>query len=226
MWWPFQSPAIRPGPYAKVDIGAGTTHASLYRIFGDIQTPKRGLAFFGAVTVAVGMDAIDQAIAESQGLDGDCLALRGLEQSILEANGKARGATIPVREEIYEAYRKAWIETHRKINKYPAELAAWANHRVFVIGGGSLLPILVDTVRVHPGRGDKVQLAVLEQPPDLTRADGQKVKTAELPLVTVAYGLSNIGLSIPEALTPDQVPPMPDKDERRNRLDRDDIYGK
>ena len=26
MWWPFQSPAVSAGPYAKVDIGAGTTH--------------------------------------------------------------------------------------------------------------------------------------------------------------------------------------------------------
>ena len=127
MWWPFQSPAVRPGPYAKIDIGAGTTHASLYRIYGDTQTPKRGLAFFGAATVAVGMDAMDRAIAESQELGGDCLSLRGLEKSILDESGKARGATIPVREHIYEAYRKAWIETYRKINHYHAELDAWAS---------------------------------------------------------------------------------------------------
>jgi hypothetical protein len=226
MWWPFQSPAISAGPYAKVDIGAGTTHASLYRIFGDPRTPKRGMAFFGAVTVAIGMDAIDRAIAESEGLGGDCLALRGLEQSILQTNGKARGATIPVREQIYAAYGKAWIETYHKIEKYAAELAAWADHKVFVIGGGSVLPLLVETVRVHPGRKQKLQLAILELPADLIRSDGKKISRAELPFVTVAYGLSNIGLSIPEALTPDQVPTMPDRDERRNRLDREDIYAK
>jgi hypothetical protein len=47
-----------------------------------------------------------------------------------------------------------------------------------------------------------------------------------LPFVTVTYGLSNIGLSIPEALTPDEVPPMPDRIERRNRLDHEDTYAK
>ncbi len=71
-----------------------------------------------------------------------------------------------------------------------------------------------------------LDLAALEQPADLVRTDNKKVTIGELPFVTVAYGLSNIGLSIPEALTPDEVPPMPDRTERRNRLDREDIYAK
>jgi len=226
MWWPFQSPAIAAGPYAKVDIGAGTTHASLYRIFGTAQTPKTGLAFFGAVTVAYGMDAVDSAIAESEGMTVDCLTLRGRERSILQASARARGALIPVKEQIYDAYRKAWIETHRKISEYVAELQAWRGHRVFVIGGGSLLPLLVETVRVHPGRQTPLQLATLEQPTDLILADNKRVTGDELPFITVAYGLSNIGLSIPEALTPDEVPPMPDRNERLVRLDHEDIYAK
>jgi hypothetical protein len=172
------------------------------------------------------MDAVDSAIAESEGITGDCLKLRGLEQSILQSSAKARGALIPVREEIYEAYRKAWIETHHKIKQYVAELQAWSQHKVFVIGGGSLIPILVETVRVHPGRQLPLQVATLEHPTDLSRSDKRRITGEELPFITVAYGLSNIGLSIPEALTPDQVPPMPDQNERRDRLDRDDIYGK
>lgn len=226
MWWPFQSPAIAAGPYAKVDIGAGTTHSSLYRIFGSTRTPKTGLAFFGAVTVPVGMDAVDSAIAESEGLKGDCLALRGLEPSILRTNAKARGALIPVKEQIYEAYRKAWIETYRKISGYTAELNAWREHKIFVIGGGSLIPPLVETVRLHPGRHTPLELASLEHPTDLVRSDEKRITGDELPFITVAYGLSNIGLSIPEAFTPDQVPPMPNRTERIARLDHEDIYSK
>src|SRR5438093_4693723 len=41
MWWAFQSPAIRPGTYAKVDIGAGTTNSSLFRIFEKPQDGRR-----------------------------------------------------------------------------------------------------------------------------------------------------------------------------------------
>jgi len=225
MWSPFQSPAVASGPYAKVDIGAGTTHASLFRIMQKAGV-KNGLAFFGAVSVPVGMDAVDKAIAESQNLGGDCLSLRGLEDSILKADGKARGALIPVKEDIYEAYRKAWIKTYQKINEVVAELSAWRKHKVFVIGGGSLVSTLVETNRIHPSLRTSLDLAYLEPPADLSHIDNTKVAKSELPFVAVAYGLSNIGLSIPEALTPDQIPPLPDKDEPRLRLDRDDIYAK
>ena len=225
MWWPFQSPAVAAGPYAKVDIGAGTTHASLFRIVQK-NGIKTGLAFFGAVSVPVGMDAVDNAIAESQQLGGDCLSLRGLEESILRRDGKARGALIPVNDDIYEAYRKSWIETYRKINETVAELSAWRNHKVFVIGGGSLVSALVEANRIHPGLRRPLELALLESPADLVHINSTKVSKNELPFVAVAYGLSNIGLSIPEALTPDQIPPLPDQNDPRLRLDRDDMYGK
>lgn len=54
----------------------------------------------------------------------------------------------------------------------------------------------------------------------------RRVSKNELPFVAVAYGLSNIGLSIPEALTPDQIPALPNKREPQLRLDREDIYAK
>jgi hypothetical protein len=227
MWWPFQSPAVAAGPYAKIDIGAGTSHSSLYRIFGDVQTPKRGIAFFGASTVSVGMDAVDRVLGKCQGMSNDGLALRGQEESILQGNPKARTAVAAVRNQIYDAYRKAWIQTYRKIQDYPAERTAWQDHRMFTIGGGSLVGELVDPMLVHPsGANPHIQPALLELPPDLIRADGKKIHKDELRFITVAYGLSNIGLSIPEAFTPDEVPPMPEPSERRIRLDRDDIYAK
>jgi hypothetical protein len=95
---------------------------------------------------------------------------------------------IPVRDQIYEAYRKAWIEKCRKINEYVAELQAWSEHKVFVIGGGSRLPLLVDTVRVHPGHQTPLQLATLEQPTDLARSDKQRITGEELPFITIATG--------------------------------------
>lgn len=90
MWWPFQSPAIAAGPYAKVDIGAGTTHSSLYRIFGNNRTPKTGIAFFGAVTVPVGMDAVDSAIADSQKLGRRLPCAEGFGE--LNSAGQRHGA--------------------------------------------------------------------------------------------------------------------------------------
>jgi hypothetical protein len=187
MWWPFQSPAVGPGPYAKLDIGAGTTHASLYRIYGNFKIPKTGIAFFGASTVPVGMDAVDKAIAQSIRHTGDCLSLRGREQSILSGNIAAQNGITDVRGKISLAYSQAWIQTSQKIGQCVAEHDEWHNHKIFMIGGGSLVPLLVDSMRVHPGRSDiHVDLALLEPPPDLMRADGQLITRDQLPFAAVA----------------------------------------
>jgi hypothetical protein len=43
IWWLMRSPSVRAGPYSKIDIGAGTAHANLFRIFGPAESPKREL---------------------------------------------------------------------------------------------------------------------------------------------------------------------------------------
>jgi hypothetical protein len=67
-----------------------------------------------------------------------------------------------------------WIETYRKINETVAELSAWRTHKVFVIGGGSLVSSLVETNRVHPGLRTPLELAVLESPADLDISTTQR----------------------------------------------------
>ena len=197
IWWLLRSPSVRAGPYAKVDIGAGTTHANLFRIFGTAQTARRSLVRSGAAAVPVGMDSVDHAIAKYQGLSGDCLALRGLEQSILQADATVSEALVPVGEQIYDSYRKAWSEACSKMCSNALELSSWRQHRVFVTGGGSRLPSLVDTVRMHPEQGEPLSVMTLEQPADLVRADHKKITSEELPFLTVAYGLSNMESFLP-----------------------------
>lgn len=226
MWWPFQSPAIPVGPYAKIDIGAGTTHASLYRIYSSSQGVKGGIAFFGASSVAVGMDALDRAIATHKNLGGNCLALRGMEDNILRGDPAVVRAVGNVTEDIYLAYRQAWIESYRKMDKFITERKAWDQHMIFAIGGGSLVSTVMEVTRRHPGLGTRLEFAALDPPEDLLQMDKTKVPVNELAFLAVAYGLSNIGLSIPEVSTPDQVPPMPDLGEQRRRLDSNDIYAK
>jgi hypothetical protein len=197
IWWLLRSPSVGAGPYAKIDIGAGTTHANLLRIFGPVQSPKRSMVRSGAAAVPVGMDAVDQVIAQCQGLNGECLTLRGSEQPILQANAKVREALMPVGEQIYDSYRKAWIEACRKIGNNALELSSWRQHRVFMTGGGSLLPFLVDTFRKHPDHREPLSVMKLEQPTDLIRADRKEITSEELPFVTVAYGLSNMESFLP-----------------------------
>lgn len=197
IWWLMRSPSVRAGPYAKVDIGAGATHANFFRIFGPVQTAKRSLVRYGAAADPVGMDALDRAIAEWQGSNRDCLTLRGLEQSILQENAKGKDATIPVCEQIYDSCRKAWSEACSKIRGNALELSSWRQQKVIVVGGGSRLPLLIDTVRVHPDQREPLSVMTLEQPTDLVRADRKEIASDEFPFVTVAYGLSNMGSFLP-----------------------------
>jgi hypothetical protein len=197
IWWLMRSPSVRAGPYAKIDIGAGTTHANLFRIFGPGQSPKRSLVRYGAAAVPVGMGAVNRTMAECQGLNRECLPVRGFEQPILQADAKVREALMPVREQIYDSYRKAWIETCRKMGNNALELSCWRQQKVFVTGGGSLLPFLVDKVRMHPDHREPLSVMTLEQPIDLVRADHTKITSEELPFVTVAYGLSNMESFLP-----------------------------
>jgi hypothetical protein len=104
---------------------------------------------------------------------------------------------MPVGEQIYDSYRKAWIETCRKIGSNALELSCWRQHKVFVTGGGSLLPFLVEIVRMHPDEREPLSVMTLEQPIDLVRADHKKIASEELPFVTVAYGLSNMESFLP-----------------------------
>jgi hypothetical protein len=143
------------------------------------------------------MNAMNRAIAERQGLNNDWLALRGLEQSILQTNAKVSEALMPVGEQIYDSYRKAWSEACIKMGCNALELSSWRQHKLFVTGGGSLLPFLVDTVRRHPDRREPLSVMTLEQPADLVRADHEKIRSEELPFLTVAYGLSNVESFLP-----------------------------
>ena len=203
IWWLLRSPSVRAGPYAKVDIGAGTTQANLFRIFGTAQTVRRSLVRYGTAAVPVGMDAVDRAIAECQGMKSDCLALRGFEQSILQADARVREALVPVGKQIYDSCRKAWSEACSKMGSNALELSSWRQQNVFVTGGGSRLQSLVDTVRMHPDQGEPLSLMTLEQPTDLVRPDHREIPSDELPFVTVAYGLSNIQSYLPNPYSRD-----------------------
>jgi hypothetical protein len=162
LWWTLNSPAVATGPFAKVDIGAGTTHANLFRIFGEVHTVRRSLVPYGAAAVPIGMDAVRQGKALTSAYGG-----------------------------IYDAYRKAWIEAYSKMGTKEVELSAWRDHKLILIGGGSFEPLLIDAMRIHPDRGEPLTVMKLEQPTDLVQTDQTKITAEQFPFIAVAYGLAN-----------------------------------
>ena len=96
-------------------------------------------------------------------------------------------------------------EVCTKLCTNPLELIAWRQHKVVILGGGSLVPFLVDTIRMHPDERELLPAVGLEQPDDLARADRRNLTSEELQLASVAYGLSNTEFYVPNPYARDSV---------------------
>jgi hypothetical protein len=228
MLWAFRSPGVPAGPYLKVDVGAGTTNASMFRILDDHdggQWVKTGFAFFGTYSGPYGMDAVDHALATHLKMNvEDCLDLRAQEDRLLH-DGVAREAAREAFRQIQNIPVEAWRSGYPKIMTSPYEVQKWEQADVFVIGGGSLVAPLRSYLCNHPmGQGVTMPLRQSDVPTDLSADKGAAVPADLLPFVMVAYGLSNLGLAVPAAETPDSIPPLRIMS-AQERLSHMDIYG-
>jgi hypothetical protein len=201
-----KSPAVNEGPFAEVDIGAGTTHASIFSIlphFNGQRWLKERLAFFGARSEPFGMDAVDAALAERQGISLDnCLSLRGTERDAFRRVGVYR--LVQTLESLREAYLLAWRRSVPKLHR--PELESFKNHQVFVTGGGSLIPDIETIFTRHAaGYEQRLRIRHLNKPHDLHTTDGRAIQVDDLPFMVVAYGLTFDAQEVPETFTPGQI---------------------
>lgn len=217
-----KSPAVNEGPYAEVDIGAGTSHATYFSILSTFRNQrwlKERLCFYGTRSEAVGMDAIDAALAEHKGQPHEqCLFLRGQERTEIAKAGNR--VIAHVLERIRENYVLAWRAAVPKLTR--AELDRFRKHDVFLIGGGSLVPQVAEILQKHPdGYEYKLRLHTLGVPSDLLRTDRKTVSPRDMPFLAVAYGLAFDAAEVPETFTPDQIPP--ESRPRGKRLDWEEM---
>lgn len=234
LWWAFRSPQVPDGPYAKVDIGAGTTNASVFRIVAghpegveEGPTVKLKMAFFGAESKPVGMDSVNEALARWRGSDlARATEFRGREDSLLD-DREAQRACRSAFEGMHEALCEAWRQNWQLIRRAHFEKQAWTNGcKLFLIGGGSLVRAARDLVSPMPlSGGRRLPVVNLENPPDL-RLERRPVPRQVLPFVLVAYGLSVLAPPIPMVETPDEVPPMPPTEPTVLQLSHEDIYAR
>ncbi|MBK8013937.1 MAG: zinc finger-like domain-containing protein [Deltaproteobacteria bacterium] len=199
--WPFRSPSVRPGLYAAIDVGAGTTDSSFFRIterFDGTVFQKHGLAIFGAASGPPGVDAIDAAIARP---GEDPLSVRMRENERLGAMGGA--SNLPVFGSIFEKYQEAFSRAYAKDERQ----TQWFPYGLFLVGGGAQIERLRAHLRRRPWEhldGDP-EVLLVSIPRDLAVDGGGAFGNSEVAFL-IAYGLSFIGADVPEARTPDEVP--------------------
>jgi len=198
LWWLLRSPSVGADPYAKVDIGAGTTLANLFRIFGPVKSVKRTAVRHGAVASAAGTGAMHRAAADGgKGFEGESPRVQKLEPPALQADFERSDVLMQVARQICDTYHKAWNDARIKLKGNTLEISSWRHQKLFVTGEGSRVPFLVDLLRTHPDGGEPLSLMALEQPFDLIRADREKIASDDLLFLTIAYGLSNLESYLP-----------------------------
>jgi len=213
MYSSFQSPSVRAGTYAKVDVGAGTTNASVFRItdtFANGRWMKTGMAFYGADSGPSGMDAIDRALWEWRP-DGkkDWLVLRGMESGLLEEPGAVTACDKPINETV-RIGRSPWKQLREKLGGGLVGIAdpEWKNCMIYLLGGGGPLRAFRERLPIYPfDQSLRLNIGILECPSDLDFDFSSAVPIEILQFVLVAYGLSEPGLAVPFVDTPSETPP-------------------
>lgn len=243
---PCGDPATPRGLYAVVDIGAGTTNVTFFRL-GSWTERGRTFAYYSSRTEIVGGDDIDRSIL-GRLLPSSALPEPGssryreflqairlgkhdlgrddliLPEGLRIPNAAVREAITAVGDRIYEVYRAAFKQAYQK-----EKLAdRWEEYTILLTGGGSWVHGIEPLFEVPPHAIVKrLQLVRPKAPKGLRGADGKPMKLgpSEFLLVNLAYGLSTDRPNIPDYFAPDQVEPLKMPDPPADR-DVEQLYPK
>jgi hypothetical protein len=226
------SPAAEAGLYGVVDVGAGTTDISFFRL--STFPEEMILAIYDAQTHLVGANEIDNGLL-------DCLAdkgalpenisdrtrnewrqqLRILKHRISEvnhikiktpkgeftiSNEDFERVSLPIGKQVFVKYQETW----RKAYKKEVNENKWKEYTLFLIGGGSKIQSISSEIAKKPwDRIDKIKLRRLKVPPDLVFGKIQHENLEDsFHLLAIAYGLSYHPAMYPDIKYPNQVPEM------------------
>lgn len=223
--WMFCSAAVPEGLYSCIDVGAGTTDVSFFRIVSrpiDGTWQKHGMVFFSGESDPPGVDALDEVLV-ANGLGDSVPAVRGTEAELIQGlNGSALATVRSIVDSSFSIYRRAFSSGYRK----HVSQSAWENYGLFTLGGGNKLPCFKDAFRAkvweqlnHP------RLMDAGHPVDLYewRRDLQPFR-GDASFLLVAYGLSFQDFDTPPTDAPHEVPPFNPLRERKRPLDPDEYW--
>jgi hypothetical protein len=215
------------GLYAIVDIGAGTTDISFFRLSRDGDR----LAYYSTDTVSLGADIVDQRIFDEhmapahpelrQYSRTDILGqIRVAKQRLhgrtvlagqFELSEKALNASaLSVGRGLFKEYQRVWRQAYQKEMRQ----SRWqGGYKLFLIGGGSELGQLVAPISASPCPQllPAVELRSLALPESIVSepSGDDDVIQSYTRLLMVAYGLSFHTAESPDYFTPKEVEPLP-----------------
>jgi hypothetical protein len=115
----------------------------------------------------------------------------------------------------YENVRNGLVrvgqEAYKLIKNNSVSVNQWSNPKLIILGGGSCSPELCKVLKRHPMTnfsGGILNRLDLQIPDDLFRKDETSVKPKDVAFTSVAYGLAQLGGSVPEATRPNEVQPV------------------
>jgi hypothetical protein len=219
------SPLSDDGLYAIVDIGAGTTDVSFFRLSREVKK----LAYYSTDTVRLGADQVDWGILETivarhgkskVGEQSEALEeIRVGKQLVEDAISLASGLTFSTYDRdhaasqlgasLFTEYKRVWGHAYEK----EMLQSRWQNgYKLIVIGGGSRLTTAVEPLRHSPSPQIMQNPGALQ----LELPSGISTQPSSTPdnaydyaeLLMVAYGLSFHFAESPEYFTPKEVEPI------------------
>ena len=229
--WIFRSPSVSEGLYGCVDVGAGTTDVSFFRIRerheGNAWV-KDALGFYRARSLPPAMDVLDECLAEIDGHGVSPDLLRGSENTIIKRRGLTGDERVAsVCRQIFDTYHHTWVKAYEKEKRE----SAWHQYRLFVLGGGSKVDVVVKALQrsVWEGRLARRTIGDAGFPDDLfdwPENGRRSLFREDATFLLVAYGLSFLSADVPTVDTPSEIKPLIIDQHPRMPIDQDERYPK
>lgn len=223
--WAFRSPEVPEGLYGCVDVGAGTTDVSFFRIASTYdqergEWAKDRLAFYSARSDTPGIDAVtDRLVRRING--GRVTVKAGAEHELIERHGLATDPDLcELTGQMFGVHTNAWRDGYRK----EMEASRWSPFGLFLLGGGSQVRIVASRLAETVWQQLPAPLIVDPGVPDDLESASGALTAADAAFLLVAYGLSFPNIEVPEAMSPDEMAPLDLDREPERPLDADEYY--
>lgn len=228
------SPVADEGLYGIVDVGAGTTDISFFRLsfLGEERRPRA--AFYHDQSTPVGADlvdhtllrmistndasAFDQRAESSRLLQAIRLAKETLGREVEVTLSALDGCPVLTREQLNHAasslgdrIAEARAQTWRRAFLKEMPLSRWRELHLFYAGGGARLSAIQNRLGapLHPTLPPvSVSKVYLGDAGRLLEASGRGVGPDDADLLIVAYGLSFSRVEFPDYFLPGSVEPF------------------